>query len=322
VTTGALLRARRVLSDAGVAWDGPLQRVESAANEVWFAGPYVVRLSSGLGTRRLAHEVDVARSLPEGVPYPPIVHYGRADMTEWLVLERVEGRVLSRAWPDMERDERRSAALQVAEILRQVHHVPAAVDPPFVYAQTLECPHQLPVARAVELLWQARSLPYVDPDVCDTAAELALDLMPALHEPRPVTLVHGDLHFENLLWDGERITAVLDFEWARPGPPDLDLDVVLRFCAEPALHVAADYEDLARAKDYAEVPGWLREGYPEIFDTPRLHDRLILFAIAYDARALLLSPPHRPTKDLSPFHPYNRIRALASGRSHLDLIRF
>src|SRR5690606_22367669 len=105
------------------------------------------------------------------------------------------------------------------------------------------------------------------------------------------TLVHGDLHFQNVLWDGERVTALLDLEFARPAPPDVDLDVLLRFCTAPFLFVPVGREDEARTEDYEPVPGWFAEECPELFDHPRALDRLRLFAVGFDTRELLANPP-------------------------------
>jgi hygromycin-B 7''-O-kinase len=121
-----------------------------------------------------------------------------------------------------------------------------------------------------------------------------------------------------VLWDGEQVTALLDFEWARPAPADLELDVFLRFCAYPFLHVAADYEHLVKATDYADVPWWLAEEYPELFGHAHQFDRVRAYSIAFDVRDLLLHPPDRPVKELSQFHPYNRLAELVDGTSHLD----
>jgi aminoglycoside phosphotransferase (APT) family kinase protein len=40
---------------------------------------------------------------------------------------------------------------------------------------------------------------------------------------RPARLVHGDIGFHNLMVDGDRVTAVLDWEFAHPGDPVEDL---------------------------------------------------------------------------------------------------
>ena len=37
----------------------------------------------------------------------------------------------------------------------------------------------------------------------------------ALDPFEATTLIHGDLHFQNVLWDGRNVTALLDLEFAR-----------------------------------------------------------------------------------------------------------
>lgn len=41
-------------------------------------------------------------------------------------------------------------------------------------------------------------------------------------------LNHGDLSLENALWDGSRLVALLDFEYAVMAPVDLDLNELLK----------------------------------------------------------------------------------------------
>ena len=84
------------------------------------------------------------------------------------------------------------------------------------------------------------------------------------------TLVHGDLTFENVLWDppSSRITAILDFEWARRGPADLDLDVLLRCVAYPKLHVAADYEHLTQHRGLRRGALVAERGLPRAVQLP------------------------------------------------------
>ena len=324
----ARLRAHQVLRDAGLADLGQLERVDSAVNEVWYAGPYVVRISATPGTRRLEYEAQVAAVLPEELRYPPVVTYGRTEFAEWLVVRRIEGVELSRVWPTLREHDRRRAVEQLGHAMHRLHVTDAPqnqrggpVTPPFLQGDTLECPHQLPVARLLELLGRARRLPGVDHRVLDAAEARIEDTADALDDfGEDHGLVHGDLHFENVLWDGEGIAAVVDFEWARRAPADLDLDVLLRFCADPSLHVSGDYRATVRRDDYRSVPGWLRQAYPALFEHPRLNDRLALYCLSYDIRQLLVDPPARAGTEVSPPHPQNRIRALLEGRAHLPWI--
>ena len=53
----------------------------------------------------------------------------------------------------------------------------------------------------------------------DRLEERLLEASPA---PRPPALVHGDFHLGNLLFDGARVVAILDWEIAELGQPSLD----------------------------------------------------------------------------------------------------
>ena len=54
-----------------------------------------------------------------------------------------------------------------------------------------------------------------------------------LREPRYLFSFPNRYPFENVLYHDGRIQAILDFEWARRGPRDIDLDVLLRFVFFP-----------------------------------------------------------------------------------------
>ncbi|MBK5222993.1 MAG: aminoglycoside phosphotransferase family protein [Acidimicrobiia bacterium] len=318
----AIARARRALQSAFLDMDMPLRRADSVTNEVWIADDYVIRVNRRLDPR-LRREAALAPHLPPEVGYPEIVAYGGKPGADWLIVRRVPGQVLSRCWPSMTRPERREAIHQLAGRLRALHSTPAPRDLPDIDStapQLLSSITYSPVMPLLVAIDRAKALPHVDRNLLDRAEQLVTETAGCLIPFQTSTLVHGDLTFENIMWDGQRITAILDFEWARPGPPDLDLDVFLRFCALPHLHVAADYEHLTRAEDYREVPWWLAEDHPQLFDFPNQFDRVRIYAIAYDVRDLLLNPPPDKVGLLSQHHPYHRLASTIEGTSYLNAL--
>lgn len=316
----AIARARRALQSAFLDMDMPLRRADSVTNEVWLADEYVIRVNRRLDPR-LRREAALAPHLPPEVGYPEIVAYGGKPGADWLIVRRLPGTVLSRCWPDMSRLERREAIHQLAGRLRALHDASAPPDLPDIDStapQLLSSVTFSPVMPLLVAIDRAKALPYVDTSLLADTEALVTETSGALAPFETTSIVHGDLTFENILWDGKRITAILDFEWARPGPRDLDLDVFLRFCALPHLHVAEDYEHLTHAADYREVPWWLAEDYPELFAYPNQFDRVRLYAIAYDVRDLLLHPPQVPVGELSQHHPYHRLSGTIAGTGYLN----
>jgi aminoglycoside phosphotransferase (APT) family kinase protein len=318
----AMARARHALAKAGLDPSVELHPLSSVTNEVWAAGRHIVRVNRH-PVPRLWREATLATTLlSAGVGCPPIVAYGGLVGADWMITERLPGQVLSRCWPAMSRDDRRSAIRQLAERLQQLHAYVLGESLPEVATPQLLASSAGPgsVDRLMSGLDAAQDLDHVDPVLILRAKTLVRENLAALDPVPAETLIHGDIHFENILWDGERITGLLDFEWARTAAPDLELDVFLRFCAFPFLHVAEDYEQVTLPADYADVPRWLAEDYPALFTHPRLRDRLRVYSIAYDLRELLMDPPDRSVDLLSHLHPYHRLADTVEGRGHIDLL--
>ena len=322
VTKLAELRARRALAAAGLPVDSntDLTRVDSVTNEVWAHGNLLVRVSGGIGTR-LRREAMLAAHLPAAVRYPAILAVGDEAGIDWVVMDRAPGEPLVRCWPTMTDQERHTAVSQLAIAVRALHETPAPLDLP----EASRTPHALqlgrhPVAPLLAALERAAGLAYVERRVIDETIGFVRALAPALDPFTSTTLIHGDLHFQNVLWDGRSITALLDLEYARAAPPDLDLDVFLRFCALPYLFVPVGRESEANPQLYEVVPFWLRDAYPELFAERRILDRLRIFAVAFDVNDLLANPPQVAASQLTRHHPYRRLLATVRGQGHLELL--
>ncbi len=74
----------------------------------------------------------------------------------------------------------------------------------------------------------------------DTAAALLHDW---LAQPAGATLIHGDLFRDNLLWEGGKISALLDFYNACLDHPEYDLAVALNdWCVDPQGQIVPERE--------------------------------------------------------------------------------
>jgi aminoglycoside phosphotransferase (APT) family kinase protein len=314
------LRARRALAVAGLDADRPLELLESVTNEVWLAGDVVVRLNRRARTR-LRREALLVEGLPPAVRYPEVVAAGVEPGDDWIVVRRSPGIPLVRAWTALSVDERRRAVRELVDAVRALHAAPMPLGvPPAGETPQLLQPgaHATdPLCAAIE---RAIRLPHVDAGALRAAIEWVKATRTALDPFEASTLVHGDLHFQNVLWDGEHVTALLDLEFARAAPPDVDLDVLLRFCTVPFLYVPVGRETEAQAADYVDVPFWFRDEYPELFAHKRIFERLRLYAVGFDVRELLANPPTRPPGELTRHHPYRRLLATLRGEGHLDYL--
>ena len=305
----AVLRVHQVVRSAGLPTAGSdtPERLGHSINEVWAVGDHIIRINPVPGSHRLQDEARLLLYLPAVVHAPVPVAAGAAPWGEWAVTMRLPGCALAQIWGSLSVASRRRAITDVAHALEGLHQVIAP--PQLTPSDPDRCPHPMPVPRILRLLADAADLPGADRRVFGDAAERLVALADYL-DPVDTTLIHGDLHLENVLAapDGS-VTGVLDFEWARPGPPDLDLDVLLQSIANPTLHFDFEAGGSAHRRDFYPVAGWLRDAYPALFAHPHLAERLWVYRLAYDVRDLLVHPP-RPGTTLAgtpPHHPYRRI---------------
>jgi aminoglycoside phosphotransferase (APT) family kinase protein len=260
----------------------------SDSNDAWRIGSVVVRICWRGDRSRFAREAAVTRVLPAGVPYPSILDTGFDGELAWQVTRVVEGVPLATVWSDLSRSERRDAVHQIGHALAALHSLrfpsagaspgPAGDIESLIGADIVP----LPLGRAAALLAVAPIEPALRDEVAARFQELADVDLPADAD----TWVHGDAHLGNALWKDGKLTALLDFEWVRPGPPDLELEPYLR----------ADVNGLDPV-EVREILGWLPESYPALFSGPDLARRLWLYQLATGVRELFLDGPDGVAED-------------------------
>jgi aminoglycoside phosphotransferase (APT) family kinase protein len=313
----SIAHLRRVLVAAGLDPRLPMTRVESYANEVWVGDEVVVRLNHarlpGASPGRLLREAEIAARVAPEVGYPAIVAAGvdRDDGLAWVISRRVQGIQLGRAWPSLSPAARERAIGELAAGLMALHGTPLAGVP----ALEQQPPHTLPLAEIIVLIDRLVDAGY-DAALLDEAGAFVIEHWPEL-AAAPHCLVHGDPHLENAMWDGTRLSALLDLEWAQAAWVECDLEILLAVAAHPALFAAEDYAAELRPADYADIPRWLAAACPTWFAPARLLDRLELLLVSRTLGCLDNASPVALTSDAALALRITHLRAILGGTSYL-----
>jgi aminoglycoside phosphotransferase (APT) family kinase protein len=289
--------------------------VESNNNDVWRIGDLYLRVAWRGDRTRLAREAALMEAVAGVVPVPEVVAVGGDHALSWSLSRAGVGRPLEELCTPPFPGELRDAMTELASMLRGLHHW----SPPPETLHLLTCrPGQdatdpiaivgadlvpLPIPRALALVGAVKTLDHVDPAVVDAAVERMKDLAAADLTPTG-RIIHGDVYLGNVLVVDGRISALLDFEFARLGPADLELISIIR---------AVDAE---RKLGVTRPPllDWMGQDYPELFAAPDLDRRLWLYALAYTLRQILFWPPDRPEHaGLASTHPLHTLRRLIDG---------
>lgn len=99
-------------------------------------------------------------------------------------------------------------------------------------------------------------------------------------------LIHGDLHFDNILIDSNNNIKVIDFERALIAPIDYELDIFLRMCYNPSKYASLEEEKYVNINDYKDIPKHLKEYYPEIFNFEYFDIRHLIYDLEANLRIL------------------------------------
>ncbi len=283
--------------------------VPSNNNDVWRLKAGYLRVAWRGDRSRLAREAELLRRLRGFLPVPEVLDCGGDDRLSWSLTAAMPGTEYERLCAQPAPPGLRDLAREVAAVLRALHSwsVPEDLTEMLRYPEKAPdplhragCELVLPPSPALGLIPLAGQLPFVDHGVLDAAAGRLRELENQM-TPRDDVLLHGDFYLGNVLVRGGHVSALIDFEFSRMGPPDLELISVVR---------ALDAESRLGLRRPPLV-AWLAEDYPELFGAADLDRRLWRYALAYTIRQIIFWPPDRAEADgLEATHPLHTLRRL------------
>lgn len=91
-------------------------------------------------------------------------------------------------------------------------------------------------------------------------------------------LIHGDLHFDNFMFDGTNL-YLLDFERCMVAPIDYEFRIFSKYNSQPYLWASAKTDMLAVESDYQNLISMFLENYKELNEIPYINERLEFYSI-------------------------------------------
>ena len=235
----------------------------------------------------------------------------------WYICERLPGRTLHQVWNELTPTDRREVVTALGAAIRALHQVEVPIDlrPAWLSdALTFE-PRNADHARIEAALWQAELaalLPGADRGLINSALSWMSERRDLFVGGARV-LVHADLHPSNVMVDGTTISGLVDFELARAQPADAELHRLLSWCARPQDVPPVPGEPGLDVMTLRDVPGWLRDAYPQPFAVPNLRERLHVYDMQWELAQL-----HRMRTPDAMAAAQDRIRTLLRGHAPTD----
>jgi hypothetical protein len=267
-----------ILDRHRLSYHSILKAATGFRNEVFLTEQYVVKKSpaehqASFLKERWFYETAALSAAPRLV----------ATGEDYLILERVQGTGLYRAWRDFSDARREETVRRIAGILREIDAVE--------YHSGARLFH-------IPVNWQEDLLARIDAaagellrtggiptQLATRAMAYAYEHVDALQED-DLRLVYADLHFDNLVVTDAGDLCLLDYEMLQIAPRDYVLDVWQRMTIHPFTYANEEDHEKTHPRDYVNLIPWLRKYAPEVFAHPRVRERVAVYGLLYEMKIL------------------------------------
>lgn len=176
------------------------------------------------------------------------------------VIEKVSGKTLYELWYRLSDIERRKIVILIIDILKPFH------------SKYVKDYNFLDVMKTKVLYLKNK---------CNLNDEMFYDLIDICNKyfkENRFGLIHGDLHFDNFMFDGTSL-HLLDFERCMVAPIDYDFRIFSKYNTQPYLWASAKTDMLAVESDYQDLISMFLENYKELSEIPYINERLDFYSI-------------------------------------------
>lgn len=174
------------------------------------------------------------------------------------IIEKIEGKTLYEIWYKLKEEERKEVILKLISSIRKLHNIKVKEYDFKEYIKN----------KIKEYL-----------TTCNITDELFEDLLndcDIYFKENKFGLIHGDLHFDNIIYNKDKIT-LLDFEYTMPASIDYDFRILNR-CKKVPWHWASTKTDMLTIEnDYQNLIPIIIENYQELKEIPYLEERLLIY---------------------------------------------
>lgn len=233
-------------------------------NTIYRVGDYIVRICTNpTNEERFKREIDFYQTNNNNTNIPTLF---ASDISKEIVpyyfevINRIKGNTLYEIWYKISDDERQQIVLNIISILKSIHK---RVQEETNFKDFIK-------ERLIFLLR--------DCNINDDIYNSLLILCDKYFVDSNMYQIHGDLHFDNFIYDKSKLT-LLDFERTMTAPLDYEFRILNRYNSMPWLWASGETDMLTVESDYQDLMSMIIENYPELASIAYLRERLTIYEI-------------------------------------------
>lgn len=245
-----------------------------------FNNKFVIRFSDGRHDgRNFLREEKIINVIAKRVSVPEIIFSDfsfEKIQLDVIVLKKITGITLAKKWLQFSYAQQKKIICQLCDELKKLHRLPVEdfnfLPPANSWSNIFKKNVESCIAEAeIDKRIDQKSISYMKEYFKNNSRVLDFQGTQAL--------VHGDIHFENILISGNRITALLDFEHAEIAPIDFELAKIINFCLFPQKFVEPKLKNKYDEQTLMNVINLFKENYKELFISNFLKEKLKIYLI-------------------------------------------
>ncbi len=233
-------------------------------NTIYSVDNYIIRIcTDSKNEERFENEINFYKENKDnnGIPKLYVSDTTKSVVPYYYeVIEKVSGKTLYELWGLLSDIERRKIIIKIIDILKPFHSKEV---------------------KGYEFLEILKTKVLYLKDKCNLDDELFNDLIDMGYKyfkENTFGLIHGDLHFDNFMFDGTSL-HLLDFERCMVAPIDYDFRIFSKYNSQPYLWASAKTDMLTVESDYQDLMSMFLENYKELNEIPYINERLEFYSI-------------------------------------------
>lgn len=196
-------------------------------------------------------------------PYIPKLY--KVDNTKTIIpytyeiIEKIPGKTIYEIWYKLTEEERKDLVKKIVEAIKSLHN------------QKVE-----------SFNWNKKIkeelLKYKDVEDLEESISSLVSSCDIYFHHNKFGLIHGDLHFDNILYTGKEI-KLLDFESVQVAPIDYDFRIIFQMKEQPWKWASIRTDMKTIELDYENIIDLFLDEYKELQTTPYIKERLLVYEI-------------------------------------------
>ena len=220
----------------------------------------------------------------------PRMYYASIDKTEipyyYEILEKIEGITVYDIWHTLSEEQREDIIRQLCDAMKQFHSNKGIVDNWIDSNKSL----------FMSYFNKARELNLLTSDEIELLDKASLKFE-ELFKTDEYVLVHNDLHFDNVFYNGRSI-KLIDFERSIYAPREYELGILYRMVRFPWKFASEENEKYTNKKDYENIIAYIEKYYPKLIHIDNLYKKLAAYDMIYYLRPYLNNPKYIEDKEV------------------------